>query len=66
MPKIDEVCFIVKETNAPTTTISETELDLIILSNELEVDGYDLLRMDWSRKATGVPSFIKSWIAYSY
>ena len=39
---------------------------MILLSSELEVDGYDLVRLDRSRRGGGVACYIKSSIAYSY
>ena len=66
MPKIDEVRHIANKTNASIIGISETKLDETILSSELEVDGYDLVRLDQSRRSGGVACDIKSWIAYSY
>ena len=66
MPKIDEVRYIANKTNASIIGISETKLDDNILSNELEVDDYDLLRPDQSRRGGGVVSYIKSSIVYSY
>ena len=47
LPKIDEVCcYIANITNASIIGISETKLDKTIWSSELEVDGYDLVRLD--------------------
>ena len=66
MPKIDEVRHIANKTNASIIGISETKLDETILSSELEVDGYDLLRPDQSRIGGGAASYIKSSIVYSY
>ena len=66
MPKIDEVRHIPNKTNASIIGISETKLDETILSSELEVDGYDLLRPDQSRRGGGAASYIKSSIVYSY
>ena len=39
---------------------------LCYYSSELEVDGYDLVRLDRSRGGGGVACYIKSSIAYSY
>ena len=50
LPKIDEVCYIVDITNASI----------------IEVNGYDLVRFDWSRRGGGVACYIKSPIAYNY
>ena len=66
LPKIDEVRYIANITKASIIGISETKLDETILSSELEVDGYDLVRLDQSRRSGGVACYIKSWVAYSY
>ena len=66
LPKNDEVRYIANITNASIIGISETKLDETILSSELEVDGYDLVRLDQSRRSGGVACYIKSWVAYSY
>ena len=44
--KTDEVRYIANITNAFIIGISETNLDETILSSELEVNGYDLVRLD--------------------
>ena len=66
LSKIDEVCCIANITNASITGISETKLDETIWSSELEVNGYDLIRLDRLRRGDGVACYIKSSIAYSY
>ena len=66
LPKIDEVRYIANLTNVSIIGISETKLDETILSSELEVDGYDLVQLDRSRRCGGVACYIKSSIAYSY
>ena len=66
MSKIDKVRYIAKINNARIIGISQTKLDKTILPNELEVNSYDLIRLDRSRRGGGVACFIKSLIAYSY
>ena len=66
MPKIDEVRYVLNITNASIIGISENKLDETILSSELEVDGYDLIRLHRSRRGGGVACYIKISIAYSY
>ena len=66
MPKIDEVCYIANITNVSIIGISETKLNETILSSELEIDGYDLVRLDRSRRGGGVACYIKDLIAYKY
>ena len=64
--KIDEVRYMANITNASIIGISENKLDETTLSSELEVDGYDLVRLDRSRRGGGVARYIKSSIACSY
>ena len=66
LPKIDEVRYITNITIASIIGISETKLDETILSSKLEVDGYDLVRLDRLRRGGGVACYFKSSIAYSY
>ena len=66
MTKIDQVRYIANITNASIIGISETKLGETILSSELEIDGYDLLKLNQSRKCGSVASYIKSLIARSY
>ena len=66
LPKIDVVRYIANIINTSIIEISGTKLDRTILSSELEVDGYDLVRLDRSRRGGGVACYIKSSIAYSY
>ena len=65
LPKIYGVRYIASITNASIMGISETKLNEIIWSSELEVDSYDLERLDQSRRGSGVACYIKSSIAYS-
>ena len=45
LPKIDEMRHVANITNVSIIGKSETKLDEIILSSELEVDGYVLVRI---------------------
>ena len=65
LPKIDEVSCIANITNASIIGINETKLDKTVRSSELGVDGYDLVRLNRSRRGGGVACYIKSSIAYS-
>ena len=46
LPKIDEIRHMTKITNAAIVSIGETKLDESILSSEIDIEGYDLLRLD--------------------
>ena len=47
-------------------SISETKLDGSVLNSEIVIEGYDLIRLDRSRKGGVVACFIKHSVAYSY
>ena len=44
--KYDEICYVAKLTNATVIGLSETKLDNTVLSSELEIEGYGLVRSD--------------------
>ena len=44
--KIDEIRYVAKLTNATVIGLSETKLDKTVLSSQLEVEEYDLVRSD--------------------
>ena len=56
---MDEIRYIAKLTNATVIGLSETKLDDAVLSSELEIDGYDLVRPDRSRRGGAVACFVK-------
>ena len=57
LSKIDET-LIVKLINAIVIELSETKLDNTVLSSKLEIEGYDLIRSDRSRRGGGVACFV--------
>ena len=50
LPKIDEICFIAKQSYASIIGISESKLDSSILNSEVDIVDYDIIRMDHSRR----------------
>ena len=50
LSKIDEIRYIAKPANATVIWLSETKLCNTVLSSELEIEGYDLIRSDRFRK----------------
>ena len=46
LPKTDEMLYTAKLTNATVIGLSETKLDNAVLSSELEIERYDLVRSD--------------------
>ena len=65
LPKIDEIRYITKQTNATVIGLRETKLDNTILSSELEIEGHDLVRSNQSRRGGGLACFIKKSILYN-
>ena len=59
LPKIDEIRFIAKQSNASIIEISESKLDSSILNSELDNGEYDLIRLDRSRMGGGVACYIR-------
>ena len=57
LPKIDEIRYVAKLTNATVIGLNETTLDNTVLSSELEIEGYDLVRPDQSQRG-GVACFV--------
>ena len=66
LPKIDEIRHMTKITNAAIVGTGETKLDESILSSEIDIEGYDLLRLDRSRRGGGVACYVKKSLAYNY
>ena len=66
LPKINKTPYITKLTNATVIGLSETKLDNTVLSSELEIEGYDLVRSDRSRRGGGVACFVKNSISYNW
>ena len=46
LPKINEIRFIVKQSNASMIGISESKLDSSILNSELDIEEYYLIRLN--------------------
>ena len=66
LPKIDELRHLIKTTDASVVGISKTKLDNSISSSEIEIEGYDLLRLDRSQRRGGVACYVKKSLAYNY
>ena len=62
---MDEIRCIVKLKNATVIGLSETKLDNTVLRSELEIEGYDLVRSERSRRGGGVACFVKNSVSYS-
>ena len=45
LPKIDEICFIAKQSNVSVIGISEPKLDSSLFNNEVDIENYD--QLEW-------------------
>lgn len=46
LPKVDKISFIAKQPKASLIEITKSKLDSFILNSEVNIVGYDMLRMD--------------------
>ena len=65
LPKTDELRHIAKLTNAAVIGISESKLDEFVLTSEIQINEYDLLRCDRNRHGGGVACYIRNDLSYS-
>ena len=63
--KIDELRTIVKKSKASVFGITETKIDSSINDEELNIDGYNIIRSDRNRHGGGVACYIKNDISFN-
>ena len=64
LPKIDELRYIAKLSNAAVIGITESKLDDCILDSEIQIDNYQVLRCDRNRKGGGVACCVRNDLSY--
>ena len=64
LPKIDELSYIAKLSNAAVMGITESKLDHCILDSEIEIDNYQILHCDRNRKERGVACYVRNDLSY--
>ena len=65
LPKIDEIRYIAKLSEAAVIGISESKLDDSVLSSEIQIENYELIRSDRNRHGGGVACFIRNDLSYN-
>ena len=65
LPKIDELQYIAELSEAAVIGISESILDDSVLSSEIQIENYDLIRSDRNRHGGGVACFIRNDLSYN-
>ena len=65
LPKIEELRFIAKSTNAAVIGICESKLEDSVLEQEINFDNYKILRCDRNRHGGGVACYIRNDLSYN-
>ena len=63
LPKIEQLRSLLINSNMSLLGITGTKLDNAVNNEEMEIDGYDLVRSDKSRKRGGIACYIKTSIS---
>ena len=64
LPKIDELRYIVKLSNAAVMGTTESKLDDCILDSEIQTNNYQILRCDRNRKGGRVACYVRNNLSY--
>ena len=64
LPKIDELRYVAKLSNAAVIGITESKLNYCIIDSEIQIDNYQKLRCDRNRKAGGVACYVRNDLSY--
>ena len=65
LPKMDELRQIAKTSKVSVIGITETKLDESVLNNEIDIEGYNILRLDRNRHGGGVACYIRNDISFT-
>ena len=60
----DELLVYMQSKSLDVLTVNETRLDISVLDCEVEIPGYDIVRLDRNRNGGGVAIFIRENISY--
>ena len=64
LPKIEQLCFIAKSTNAVIIGICESKLDTSVLEQKISIDNYKIV-CDKNRQGGGVACYIRNDLSYN-
>ena len=65
LSKIDELRAIAKKSRAAVIGITESKLDESVTDEEINIDGYELIRSDRNRHGGGVACYIRNDISFN-
>ena len=63
LPKIVEVQYIASLGQVAVIRISESKLDDLFLSSEIQIENYDLICSERNRNGVGVTCFIRNYLS---
>ena len=63
LPKIEELCYIAKSTNAAVIDICESKLDASVLDPQISIDNYTILRCDRNRQGGGAACYVINYLS---
>ena len=64
LPKVDELQYIAKQSEAAVIGISESKLDDSVLSSEILIENCDLICSNRNKHGGGVACFIRNYLSY--
>ena len=65
LPKIDELSYMTRLSNAAVIGISDSKLDKFVTNSEILIDNCDLLRCDRNGNRGGIALSIRSDLSYT-
>ena len=65
LPKIEELLFIAKSTNAAVIGICESKLDASVLEQEINIDNYKIVCCDRNRQGGEVACYVRNNLSYN-
>ena len=66
LQKIEQLGSLLINSNIPVLGITEKKLDNTVNNEEMEIDGYNLIRSDRNRKAGGIACYVKTSMPFNY
>ena len=66
LPKIEQLRPLLINSNISVLGITKTKLGNTVNNEEVEIDGYNLIRFDRNRKEVGIACYIKASISFNY
>ena len=65
LPKIEELRYITKSTNAAVIGICESKLDTSVLDPKITIDNYEILCCDRNRQGGSAACYVRNDLSYN-